>query len=193
MNEINVTLRGVVGTDVDYYAEADKKPFARFRMAVVEKHRNQEGNWSDGTPEWFTVKAFGKLAENISSSLSKGDQIIAVGVLRTEPWVAKNGMEHTSLVLTCNAIGSDLNYGVAVLDKTNTHCNVAVYDATTRESAAYTVPQPMRDPMEQENAIPVDQWEILPDVGKKPPVQTTPTQLPVVTPSSNNRGRVNAL
>src|SRR5690606_32391744 len=70
------------------------------------------GQWRDGRTEWFTVKAFDELAENVAASLAKGTPVVVQGVLSTDTWM-RDGQEQTTLVVTADLVGIDLRTGTA--------------------------------------------------------------------------------
>lgn len=119
LNEIKVTLRGRVGTDVKFIDRPGAKSFATFRLAVTPYYRSKEGEWCNGQTEWISAKAWGTMAQNIYRSIMKGDAVLATGVLRSEVWEDKDKITRHSLALNLESIGHDLSFGRSIY-KANT-------------------------------------------------------------------------
>jgi len=112
--EATIQINGNVGSDVEY--RNNTAPFASFRLAHTPRERHGT-EWSDGTTTWLTVKAFYGLAENLASSVRKGDPVIVVGKLRTMVW-EKDGVSQSRMELMADTIGHDLRRGSAVFSRT---------------------------------------------------------------------------
>lgn len=111
MNDATVTLTGNVATAVRF-ARTDKGvALASFRMACTPRHFDRgTGQWIDERTTFVTVACFRALAENVVTSLTKGDPIVITGKLRVVPWERddKNGI---SVEIEAAAVGHDLNRG----------------------------------------------------------------------------------
>lgn len=111
MNDATVTLTGNVATAVRF-ARTDKGvALASFRMACTPRHFDRgTGQWIDERTTFVTVACFRALAENVVTSLTKGDPIVITGKLRVVPWERddKNGI---SVEVEAAAVGHDLNRG----------------------------------------------------------------------------------
>lgn len=112
-----VNLVGNLTADPKLYpSEEGKKPYARFSVAVNEKHGEQEA-----TTDFYDITAFGTLPENLATSLHKGQRIIVQGHLHTwqEPYRTADGQEtHRNRIgITANAAGPDLTWAIARVAK----------------------------------------------------------------------------
>lgn len=109
-----MVLRGRVASDVVFHQSEgpDGRSFARFRMAVPRPRRRDDGQWEEGEPQWYTVKAWGILASHVNLSLRRGAPIIVVGRPSAQGWIAKTGEIRTDLAIHAVSIGHDLVFGV---------------------------------------------------------------------------------
>lgn len=114
----SVTMSGWVGGEIELKATPTGVSIATFRMGCTPRIR-RGGDWIDGATTWMTVTCFRVLAENVASSLSKGDAVVVSGYLRTSAWVDDNGEIHERLYLDGKTIGHDLNRGTASFHKSD--------------------------------------------------------------------------
>ena len=85
------TILGRVGTDPTVRFSDDGK-VANFRVGTEDRYKNRSGELVKET-EWFTVVAFGKLAEVAEQYVKKGARIYVEGVTKTRSW-EKDGEKH---------------------------------------------------------------------------------------------------
>jgi single-strand DNA-binding protein len=79
-----LSQRVVVGSVVDVYRKrtvGEKNvSVVNFKMAISKRVRDpQTDEWGDGEPEFLSVTAWGRLADNVVTSFNKGDKVFAVG------------------------------------------------------------------------------------------------------------------
>jgi single-strand DNA-binding protein len=89
------------------------RPFARFGLA--ENVPATPGDWSELTTEFYEVTAFGTLAENICTSLTKGMRAIVVGRPEIDAWTDGDGNARETRRILANACGPDLRWATATL------------------------------------------------------------------------------
>jgi single-strand DNA-binding protein len=85
-----VMIIGNVGGEPEMRFSPDGKPITSFRVATNRAYTTPEGERKKET-EWFTVVAWGKLAEQCNQLLSKGRLVYAEGRLRTRIWDDQSG------------------------------------------------------------------------------------------------------
>lgn len=113
MNKTQVTLTGLVGTTPRQARNPELTQETVFRLVTVENEESAKTNW-------FTVKCFGQLAENVFASIQKGNRVVLTGDLEVNDW--DNGERTgTSVEVIVSAIGHDLTY--------NTTVNTRVFNA----------------------------------------------------------------
>jgi single-strand DNA-binding protein len=117
-NEIQIAVRGWMGSDPVRHVGPTGVTLAMFRVGSTPRLRDRAtGEFRDGETQWFTVKAWRDLAENVITSLKKGMPVILRGTLRTETWQGENG-ERSANVISVDAIGADLANGTIAYTKT---------------------------------------------------------------------------
>lgn len=120
-DQITVNLRGRIGTNLEITQYPSGAVSARFRMAVSKKGRDENNQWHDLGATWYTVRMWGKLADNAQRSLRKGEPVLVSGRLEINEWQhEETGQIRTELVIVANSVGHDLNYGVASFGKIRT-------------------------------------------------------------------------
>lgn len=89
-----------------------------FRLASSFRRFDSESrSWVNSETNWYTVSGFRKLAQNASSSLSKGDRVVVLGKIKIRDW--DNGERSgTSVEIEADAIGHDLAFGTASFERT---------------------------------------------------------------------------
>jgi len=87
-----ILLIGNLGSDPEVRYTQSGKPVAAFRMATNRRF-TAEGEVKKET-EWFSVVAFGRLAEICSEFLKKGKPVFVEGSLRTRSWTDTAGAKH---------------------------------------------------------------------------------------------------
>jgi single-strand DNA-binding protein len=102
-----ITITGNLVADPEIKFSKSGKAIAKFRVAdTVRKQVN--GEWQDDGTTFWRCTAFGKLAENIGDSLSKGQRVIVVGRAKTEEWTTKEGDKRSQIEIMANSVGPDL-------------------------------------------------------------------------------------
>lgn len=112
MNEIFVTVNGIVGTDVQL-SSGERSNRARFRLATAERYLDRESNrWVERETVWLDVICFRRLADHVAASVAKGQPVIVRGRLRVSRWEGEKGPRETLEVLA-TSVGHDLALGQA--------------------------------------------------------------------------------
>ncbi len=84
---------GNLGTEPEMRFTPNGKPVTSFRVATNWVYTTPEGERKEET-EWFTVVAWGKLAEQCNQFLTKGRLVYVEGRLRTHTWEGQDGQKH---------------------------------------------------------------------------------------------------
>lgn len=113
VNEIEVTLRGHVGHEPNLLVREGKQPFLRLNVASTPRVRSREGEWGDGTTQWFAVKLFGEFAGHVAQSVRKGDAVLVRGRLEHEEYQTRDGEQRWTAVIVADAFGPDLRTSTA--------------------------------------------------------------------------------
>ena len=114
----SITVAGLVATTPRHLITQDGLPITSFRLASSHRKFDREQNkWVDGETNWFTITVFRQLAINASTSVSKGERIIAMGKLRIRDW--DNGERAgTSVEIEAEHLGHDLFWGTSSFTRT---------------------------------------------------------------------------
>lgn len=117
-NETQITVRGNVGSDPKLHVGTNGGKVVRISVAVSStKFRPDTGEFETSPPQWFAVKVFGHMAENVTASVQKGTPVIVRGELVTETWKAESGEDRSMQVIRADAFGIDLRHGTASYTK----------------------------------------------------------------------------
>lgn len=106
MNEIWMTISGNAA-DKPQLWENGERPFARVNVASTSR-RLIDGVWQDGQTEWFQVKAWGRLAQNMAASIRKGDAVVVNGTYELDEYTNDAGAVFKTAVIKASSVGFDL-------------------------------------------------------------------------------------
>lgn len=107
-----VTVRGFLGSDVRHVITEKGLPISTFRVGSTPRRFDRErGEWVDGDTNWFTVTCFRALAQNVQSTLSKGDPVVVSGRLRIRQYEKESGVRGTAVEVDADGVGHDLSFG----------------------------------------------------------------------------------
>lgn len=116
--EIIMTVVGNLTADPELRYTQNGKPVTNFTVAntprVFDKTSNQ---WKDGEATFLRCSVWGEFAEYVSQSLVKGTRVIVQGRYKQRPYEDREGNKRTATELEVDAIGPDLRYAVAVVQK----------------------------------------------------------------------------
>lgn len=140
--DMAVTVTGNVGSDVEHRVTRSGFSTAQFRMACTPRVYSG-GEWHDQPTTWLAVECFRALADNVKSSVEKGDPLVVQGRLRTRSWTDTNGVIHERLVIEATTLGHDLNRGTSAFRKVN-RLIAAPVDPEDSESSEPDVSEPDR-------------------------------------------------
>jgi single-strand DNA-binding protein len=114
-NEAHVNLVGYVASEPNYLRVGENSiPKLTVRVCWTNRRRDSAtGEWIDGNTSFVTVICWRQLAENLSACLRKGDPVLVRGRLDVRSFVGRDGVRRTAVDVDANALGPDLNRGVA--------------------------------------------------------------------------------
>lgn len=110
------TFVGTLGADPELKFGADGKARVILRMVTKTSYK-QDGQWMTSDESWWTVVAFGRLAENIAESLTKGSSVIVSGKAKTRTWETPEGEKRTQTEIVASALGPNLAWATARVSK----------------------------------------------------------------------------
>ncbi|MDR0788642.1 MAG: single-stranded DNA-binding protein [Bifidobacteriaceae bacterium] len=118
MNKTQLTIAGNLTKDPFFTNKEGSKPFCAFTVACNRDVFNKEENkYINLDTTYFEVKAWGRLAENLNSSIKKGQPVVVTGPLHVETYENKDGAVYSNSILHADYVGLDLGKGIAVYEK----------------------------------------------------------------------------
>ena len=87
-----MTIIGNLGTEPEMRFTPGGRPVTSFSVATNWRYTTQEGERKEET-DWFTVVAWGKLAEQCNQFLAKGRLVFVEGRLRLRQWEGQDGQK----------------------------------------------------------------------------------------------------
>lgn len=113
MNNSTIQAIGNVATEIRFNTTPEGIPVASFRLAATERKFDREtSRWIDGDVNWYTVSCWRALAENVASSVQKGDPVFVLGRLNVRTW-ERDERSGTSVDITADIVGHDLARGTS--------------------------------------------------------------------------------
>lgn len=104
----HVVLMGRVGRDPELRTSQKGTAIVTLSMATTEKWGTGEARKEQ--TEWHNLVAFGKLADNISRFVKKGNRLYVSGKIQTRKWDDKEGNKHERVEIVCmEAVFIDFN------------------------------------------------------------------------------------
>ena len=87
-------------------------------LAINNRKKDANGEWVDGDAQFYDVKAFGEIAENIAESVTKGTRVIVNGRLNFQQWEDKNdGGKRSKVEVIADSVGVELRWATAQVTK----------------------------------------------------------------------------
>ena len=108
----NITLHGTVGKDPEL--RYSKGGNAVLTFAVADNY----GKDDKKKTTWWDIIVFGKLAENVANTISKGTSVIITGRLEQEEYTKKDGTKGTARKLIADEVGASCRWNAWVADQT---------------------------------------------------------------------------
>jgi single-strand DNA-binding protein len=109
-----ITIEGNLTHDPSYGESDNGYKYAKFTVAVTER-RQENGVWVDGATQFHRATAFGRTAQNVRDSLSKGDAVIVTGNLEFRQWNdQETGEAKSSTEVVADAVGPSLRFAPAI-------------------------------------------------------------------------------
>lgn len=90
-----ITLLGIVGKDPDFKESRSGVTLVTFPVATMTRRKDLSGEVVDKTL-WHNVVAFGKLAENIQKTVTKGAKIYIEGTIDYQEYTSNDGVQKVS-------------------------------------------------------------------------------------------------
>lgn len=89
-----ITIIGNLGSEPEMRFTPSGRPVTSFRVATNWRYTTPEGERKEET-EWFTVVAWGRLAEQCNQFLNKGRLVYVEGRLRMRSWEGQDNQRRS--------------------------------------------------------------------------------------------------
>ena len=110
-------INGAFGVVADPEVRFSPAGLCILNLRLVAKKRvsDGKGGWTDGpTPLFIDATVFGKVAEHLTDSIVKGDQVVLDGALEQQEWEAKDtGEKRTKVCIIVDEIGVSTRFSPA--------------------------------------------------------------------------------
>ncbi|MFC1977660.1 single-stranded DNA-binding protein [Chloroflexota bacterium] len=94
---------GNLGSEPEMRFTPNGRPVTSFSVATNWRYTTAEGERREET-EWFTVVAWGRLAEQCNQFLTKGRLAYVEGRLRTHTWEGQDGQKRSRNEIVANRV-----------------------------------------------------------------------------------------
>jgi single-strand DNA-binding protein len=116
VSDNQVMITGNVVTPPSLRCTRDGTLVTGFRIASTPRRLDRaSGQWKDGETLFLSVSCWRSLAENVATSLTKGDAVLVCGRLVSRSYDTSAGERRTSIEIEATSVGPDLTRGVARL------------------------------------------------------------------------------
>lgn len=113
MNNSTMTIVGNTTREPEVRYTSSGLATISFSVAVNRKLPGRNGEAGTEVVSFFTVVAFGSLAENINDSVSKGTRVVVTGRLDQRTWDTPTGDRRTTYELVADEVGVALRWSCA--------------------------------------------------------------------------------
>lgn len=115
--EITFTIIGNLTADPELKFIPSGAAVVNFSIASTPRSFDRQANeWKDGETVFMRCAAWRQMAENIAESLTRGDKVIATGILKQRSY-EQDGQKRTVVEMDVQEIGPALSRGTARLVK----------------------------------------------------------------------------
>ncbi|UKA55159.1 single-stranded DNA-binding protein [Arthrobacter sp. FW305-BF8] len=160
--KIPINIAGNLVADPELTVGESGVTHAKLRVAVNQRIQGADGTWQDGEPVFHNVSAFRALAENVATSLKKGDPVTVAGELEFRSY-EKDGERREARRIVADTIGPDLRFGTAAYQRMS-HASAAVSPPEVQASTEAPAVEPAAPAYNVSLKGPV----FLPPLGAKP-------------------------
>lgn len=113
-----ITVVGNLTADPELRYTQNGKAVVNGTIASTPRTLDRQSNeWKDGEALFLRFSAWDQFAEHIAGSLTKGTRVIAQGRLKQRSYETKEGEKRTSIELEVDAIGPELRYATASVQR----------------------------------------------------------------------------
>lgn len=115
MSDNNVTVVGNVVRDPALKYTTSNLAILELSVAVNERVK-KDGEYTN-VPSFFDVTAFGDLAEQVASSIEKGDRVVVSGKLKQSSWETQEGQKRSKVGITADDVAASMRFATVEITK----------------------------------------------------------------------------
>jgi single-strand DNA-binding protein len=136
-----LTITGNLTADPELRFIPNGKALATFTVVSSKSTKLADGSWENTDTTFWEVKCWGKTAENVAESLTKGMSVIVNGSAVQENWEDKNtGQKRSKISVTAWNVGPDLKRHTANVGVSNNYSVESPSSAPAPASDPWSVP-----------------------------------------------------
>jgi len=113
MTDNNVTITGNVTRDPELRFTPTGQATATFGIAVNRTWTDRQSQERKESTSFFDVVAWGPLAENAATSLTKGARVVVTGRLDQRSWESAEGDKRSKVEITADDLAPSLRWATA--------------------------------------------------------------------------------
>ena len=118
MNDI-ITVVGNAASDPESIETSSGKALTKVRVASTSRRYNPSTQqWEDVGTNWYTVRAWGRLAEHLRASVQKGMQLVVQGRLKIDVRKGETAT-FTNIDIDADTIGVSLQFGTVQFQRSS--------------------------------------------------------------------------
>lgn len=99
-----IIIEGRLGADPELRITNSGASIASLRVVSNGRRKTEQGTWEDVDTTWWSVKAFGKVAEGAVEILRKGDLVAVVGKAAERSWKGADGETRTRIEVAADTV-----------------------------------------------------------------------------------------
>jgi single-strand DNA-binding protein len=112
----NATIVGNLTRDPELRFTPNGSQVATFGVAVNRRWRGQNGDWQENV-SFFNVTCWNDLAENVASTLQKGNRVLVSGRLEQRSWETQQGEKRSTVEIVADEVGPSLRWASAEIQR----------------------------------------------------------------------------
>ncbi len=116
-NGNSVTLVGNVTRDPELRFTPTGQANATFGVAVNRRWQNRQTNEWEEAVSFFNVVCWREMAENVSSTLTKGSRVIVTGRLEQRSWTTQENEKRSVVEVVADEVGPSLRWATAEIQR----------------------------------------------------------------------------
>jgi single-strand DNA-binding protein len=105
---MTVTLVGGVVDKPELQTTQSGKSLLKLRIKTSRSTKNAAGEWENKDATYWTITAWGEMAENAAEVINEGDIVIALGTISQREWEGRDGAKRVSVEMNAQHIGRSL-------------------------------------------------------------------------------------